>query len=82
MGKKDVPSEITDALESIIDIYFSGIRHRERAAFILCDNLVEMICKTKAVQHDHRFNTRCDFHTAWNAAGVQLPPNTLGGRVG
>lgn len=75
------PQEIIDALESIIGIYFSGVRHRERAAFILCDNLAEMACKTKAVQRNHAFNTRCGFHDAWNAPGVQLPPTGLGGRV-
>lgn len=58
------PVAITDALESVLDIYFSGVRHRERAAFILCDNLVEMACKTKAQQHDHNFVMRCGFHTA------------------
>ena len=33
------------ALESIIEIFLSDIRHRERSVFILCDNLVEMTCK-------------------------------------
>jgi hypothetical protein len=75
------PPEILDTLESIIGIYFSNVRHRERAAFILCDNLVEMACKTKAVQHNHAFNAHCGFHTAWNAPGVHLPPTGLGGRV-
>jgi len=49
------PPEIIDTLESVLEIYFSGVRHRERAAFILCDNLVEMTCKTKAKQDDYRF---------------------------
>jgi len=75
------PPEIIDALESVLDIFLSDIRHRERAAFILCDNLVEMACKTKAKQHDRNFNLRCGFHDAWNAPGVQLAPNGLGGRV-
>src|SRR2546423_14696736 len=75
------PIAITDALESVLDIYFSGVRHRERAAFILCDNLVEMACKTKAQQHDHNFGMRCGFHAAWNAQGVQLDPRNLGRRV-
>jgi len=75
------PVAITDALESVLDIYFSGVRHRERAAFILCDNLVEMACKTKAQQHDHTFEMRCGFHAAWNAAGVRLDPLSLGQRV-
>lgn len=67
------PPEIIDALESILEIYFSGVRHRERAAFILCDNLVEMTCKTKAKQHNHRFDMTCNFHDACTAPGVILP---------
>jgi len=75
------PADIVNALESVIDIYLSDVRHRERAAFILCDNLVEMTCKTKAKEHDHRFNTSCGFYDAWNAPGVQLPRTTLGRQV-
>jgi hypothetical protein len=44
------PREITDALESVVSIYFSDVRHKLRAAFILCDELVEMTCKVKAKQ--------------------------------
>ena len=75
------PIEILDSIESIFDIYFSGVRHRERAAFILCDNLVEMVCKTKAVQHNHTFNTNCNFHQACSAPGVLLASTPLGARV-
>jgi hypothetical protein len=75
------PREIIASLESILGIFLSDIRHRERAAFILCDNLVEMACKTKARQHDYNFDTTCDFHSAWNASGVSLAPNGLGRRV-
>jgi hypothetical protein len=75
------PIEIIDALQSILDIFFSGVRHRERAAFILADNLDEMVCKTKAKQHDHNFNMRCTFFDAWNANGVALAPNGLGRRI-
>lgn len=67
-----VPADITDALESILDIYFSGVRHRERAAFILCDNLVEMACKVRAREYNHAFNMRCNFHDAINAPGLSL----------
>lgn len=67
------PIEIIDNFESVLDIFFSGVRHRERAAFILCDNLFEMTCKTKARQYNHTFNTRCHFHDAINAPGVRLP---------
>jgi hypothetical protein len=75
------PAEIMDAFESILDIFLADIRYRERAAFILCDNLVEMACKTKAKQKDHQFDTHCGFHKAWNAPGVSLPKSGLGGRV-
>lgn len=75
------PVAISDALESVLDIFFSGVRNRERAAFILCDNLVEMACKTKAKQHNHSFNTRCDFHQILVAPGVALDPQNLGRRV-
>jgi hypothetical protein len=34
------PRHIVDALESVLSIYFSNCRHKERAAFILCDELV------------------------------------------
>lgn len=44
------PREITDALESVISIYFSDVRHKLRAAFILTDELVEMTCKVRAKQ--------------------------------
>jgi hypothetical protein len=72
----NAPSEIMDALESILDIFLSDIRHRERAAFILCDNLVEMACKMKHTQHCRRSgnqpNTRCQFHQALQLAGCRL----------
>lgn len=75
------PREIIDGYESILDVFTSNIRQRERVAFILCDNLVELACKTKAYQRDRQFNRRCNFHDAWNAPGVTLAPNGLGGRV-
>jgi hypothetical protein len=66
------PPEVIDAFESVMDIYFSGVRHRERAAFILCDNLIEMACKTSAKQHDYRFDMTCSFHDAATGTGVPL----------
>lgn len=75
------PQEIIDALESIIDIYFSSVRQRERAAFILCDNLNETACKTRARQHNLRFDINCEFYLALTADGVQLPASDLGGKI-
>ncbi len=68
------PPAIIDALESVLEIFFSGVRHRERAAFILCDNLVEMTCKTRAHEHNHAFNFNCNFHTACTAPGLNINP--------
>lgn len=42
------PRDIIDALECVISLYFSDVRHRARAAFILADELVEMCCKALA----------------------------------
>ena len=75
------PHRIIDALESIIDIYFSGVRHRERAAFILCDNLIEITCKTRAKEINNKFEMKCDFRDAINAQGVKLQADELGSRV-
>ena len=44
------PRHIVDALESVLSIYFSNFRHKERAAFILCDELVEITCREKIKQ--------------------------------
>ena len=77
----NAPPRIIDALESVIDIYFSGIRHRERAAFILCDNLIEITCKTRAKEINNKFEMNCKFHKAINAQGVTLKKVELGSRV-
>lgn len=66
------PLEIIQSLESVVDIYFSSVRHRERSAFILCDNMVEMACKTKAKQRNPTFNIRGNFHDA--LTGASIPP--------
>jgi hypothetical protein len=75
------PREIEDSLESVLGIYFSDVRHRAKAAFILCDELVEMTCKVRAREADHRFNMFVGFHAAWNDPNVALDPTDLGSRV-
>jgi hypothetical protein len=42
------PRDIVDLLECVISIYFSDVRQKVRAAFILQDELVEMCCKVRA----------------------------------
>jgi hypothetical protein len=44
------PRDIVDVLECVLSVYFSNVRHRHRAAFLLADELVEMTCKAKARQ--------------------------------
>lgn len=44
------PRHIVDALDSVLSIYFSNCRHKERAVFILCDELVEVTCREKIKQ--------------------------------
>lgn len=66
------PRQIVDALESVLAIYFSDVRHRTRAAFMLCDELVEMTCKLRARQANHQFNMRCNFHAAITTTTVGL----------
>jgi hypothetical protein len=44
------PRHIVDSLECVLSIYFSNCRHKERAAFILCDELVEVACRERVKQ--------------------------------
>jgi len=53
------PRHIVDALESVLSIYFSNCRHKERAAFILTDELVEITCREK-VKLRHRARPAAD----------------------
>jgi len=55
------PRHIVDALESVLSLYFSNCRHKERAAFILCDELVEVTCREK-VKLRHANLGRIQFH--------------------
>lgn len=66
------PRAIVDALESVLAIYFSDVRHRARAAFMLCDELVEMTCKVRARQVDHRYDMSKNFHAAVSEPSVGL----------
>lgn len=75
------PREIEDSLESVIGIYFSDVRHRARAAFILCDELVEMTCKVRARELNHTFNMNVSFHSAWSNPNIGIDPSGLGSRI-
>ena len=75
------PREIIDGLESVLGIYFSDFRHRERAAFILCDELIEMACKLKAREHNHLFDMAVGFNACWKAPGVAIPSPSLGASI-
>jgi hypothetical protein len=71
------PRHIVDALESVLSLYFSNCRHKERAAFILCDELVEVTCREK-VKLRHRNLGRIDFHSLVTHQEVGFNVNTPG----
>ncbi len=69
------PRDIVAALECVISIFFSDVRHRNRAAFILCDELVEMTCKAKAKAANPTLG-KIDFLTLLALPAVGLNTNT------
>ena len=76
------PRDIVAALECVISIFFSDVRHKNRAAFILCDELVEMTCRAKAKAADPNLG-RPDFPTllAHVDVGLNPAPDGLGRTV-
>jgi len=69
------PRDIADSLESVISTYFSDVRHKLRAAFILQDELVEMSCKAKA-RVAHPTLGRITFVPLLKLPAVGLDPTT------
>jgi hypothetical protein len=63
------PRHIIDSLESVLSIYFSNCRHKERAAFILCDELVEVTCREKLKQTIRKLG-RMDFYSLMTHAAI------------
>jgi hypothetical protein len=55
------PRHLVDTLESVLSLYFSNCRHKERAAFILCDEFVEVTCREK-IKIRHRNLGHINFH--------------------
>lgn len=74
------PQAIIDALESVLSVYFSNVRHKVRAAFLLCDELVEMTCKSKARQANHK-ETFGGFHDCLKKAALDPATVALGQQV-
>lgn len=44
------PRPIIDALDCVMSLFFSSARHNLRAAFIMCDELVEITCRERVKQ--------------------------------
>ena len=76
------PNHIVDALECVVSLFFSSVRHQYRAAFIMCDELVEITCYTKIKHEDHTYNGQ-SFHAQVTHQHVNLPTGagTLGRAV-
>lgn len=74
------PNEVLDLLESILGIFFYDIRYKERSVYILCDNLVELSCKTKIKQNNFKEDVKgMNFYSALIKAqiGVRLRERLL-----
>lgn len=71
------PRDIADSLECVLSVYFSGVRHNLRAAFILCDGLVELTCKAKVETHGVQLN-RINFPSLLKHQHVGLDPTSGG----
>lgn len=67
--------DILDALESVVSVYFSDVRHKLRAAFILADELVEMTCKALAVAANPTLG-HIKFHDLLKHPAVNLDAKT------
>jgi hypothetical protein len=65
------PRDIIDALESVTSLYFSDVRHKQRAAFILTDELVEMCCKALALKANPHLG-HIKFHQLLSHPAVQF----------
>ena len=70
------PRDIIDALECVGSIYFSDVRHKTRAAFILADELVEMCCKALAFAANPNLGN-IQFPTLLAHPAVRLPAQTV-----
>ncbi len=71
------PRHIVDALESVLSLYFSNCRHKERAAFILCDELVEVSCRERVKQTIPSLG-RMGFPSLLTRAGFNIADPGLG----
>ena len=72
-----VARDLVDALECVLSVYFSNVRHRNRAAFLLCDELVEMTCKAK-MRQTHPSAGRISFPQLLQHPTVGLNPAIAG----
>jgi len=65
------PVEIIDFMESILGVFFYDIKQKERAAFILIDNLVEVSCKTKLRENKKTLSGLKDLDDFLKATGIR-----------
>jgi hypothetical protein len=73
------PRQVKDALECVLSVFFSSARHNLRAAFILCDELVEITCRERAKRTQPNLG-RLNFPALLRFPAVALDPkvNALG----
>jgi hypothetical protein len=69
--------DIIDGLECVLSVYFSNVRHHNRAAFLLCDELCEVACRAK-MRATHPNIGRIGFFQLLGHASVGLDPAVAG----
>lgn len=74
--------DIVDSFECVLSIYFSGVRHNLRAAFILCDELLEVTLLAK-IRETVCSSERLNFHKLLTHSETSLDPKSqpLGKRL-
>jgi hypothetical protein len=76
------PRDIVDLLECVLSIYFSGVRHNLRAAFILCDETVEVTLRAK-IKEEIRNPGQLSFYDLLSHTETSMNPRShfLGKRL-
>lgn len=76
------PGHIIDSLECVLTVFFSNARHNLRAAYILCDSLVETSCREKIkVTAPNPGRQSYHWHLAHATVGLDPTHSPLGGRL-
>src|ERR1700722_1621979 len=81
----EAPGPIIAMLECVVSLFLSNVRHNLRAAFVMCDELVELTCRERirATLTKNKRLGKMDFRQLLENAAVGLSPTSqpLGKRL-